>query len=190
MLLPAGDDLQHVAKPACYAPSPAACGEASVFTCLLCCVLLQGGYLVHVMGRDVDIGTSACNLFCFTLARAMMSDSIDCTCDSNLAAQLMPAGNMTHDIADTGVCSSTPVMCSINAYAFTLYKRHMTPAVVCITLALLSLAGLLMLVSGTFARALTEQRSRSISRCSSADVQMRVDGSEDVTPRKGGDVVV
>jgi hypothetical protein len=141
-------------------------------------LLFLQGYLVNVAGRDVDIGKSSCSLFCFTLARAMLADTIECTCDTALAKQLLPASGLTHDITDTEICRSTPVMCSVNAYAFSLYEEHMRPAVVCIMLALLSVAGLLMLMSGTFARLLSEQRcGGAISRTSSSDAQMRVDGS-------------
>ena len=37
----------------------------------VCCVQ---GYLVHVNGRDVNIGSGTCSLFCFTLARAMLAE--------------------------------------------------------------------------------------------------------------------
>jgi hypothetical protein len=108
----------------------------------------------------------------------MLADTIECTCDSELAKQLLPAAGSTHDIRDAEVCRSTPVMCSVNAYAFSLYEEHMRPAVVCIMLALLSVAGLLMLMSGTFARLLSEQRcAGGMSRSSSSDAQMRLDGS-------------
>jgi hypothetical protein len=143
---------------------------------------------VTVAGRDVDIGTSSCSLFCFTLARAMLADTIDCTCDSALAQQLLPPAGSTHDITNSEVCRSTPVMCSVNAYAFQLYEGHMKPAVVCIMLALLSVVGLLMLMSGMFARLLSEQQcggAGAISRTSSTDVQMRLDGSSaGDSPRK------
>ncbi|WIA34282.1 hypothetical protein OEZ86_012622 [Tetradesmus obliquus] len=149
----------------------------------------KAGYLVTVAGRDVDIGKSSCSLFCFTLARAMLADTIDCTCDSAFAQQLLPAAGSTHDITSAEVCRSTPVMCSVNAYAFQLYEEHMKPAVVCIMLALLSVVGLLMLMSGMYARLLSEQRCGSsagaISRTSSTDAQMRVDGSSaGDSPRK------
>jgi hypothetical protein len=141
------------------------------------------GYLVNVAGRDVDIGKSSCSLFCFTLARAMLADTIECTCDTALAKQLLPAAGSTHDIVDTEICRSTPVMCSVNAYAFSLYEEHMRPAVVCIMLALLSVAGLLMLMSGTFARLLSEQGRGGAT--SSSDAQMCLDGSTDGdSPRK------
>lgn len=155
---------------------------------MLCAVLALQGYLVNVSGRDVDIGKSSCSLFCFTLARAMLADTIDCTCDTALAQQLLPAAGSTHDIVDAEVCSRTPVMCSVNAYAFQLYEEHMKPAVVCIVLALLCVVGLLMLMSGTFARLLSEQQCRSaggVSRTNSTDAQMRLDGSSvDDSPHK------
>lgn len=154
-----------------------------------CAISCSQGYLVTVAGRDVDIGKSSCSLFCFTLARAMLADTIDCTCDSAFAQQLLPAAGSTHDITSAEVCRSTPVMCSVNAYAFQLYEEHMKPAVVCIMLALLSVVGLLMLMSGMYARLLSEQRCGSsagaISRTSSTDAQMRVDGSSaGDSPRK------
>jgi hypothetical protein len=148
------------------------------------------GYLVHVSGRDVNIGTSSCSLFCFTLARAMLADTIDCTCNAELAQQLMPAGGKTADIADTQICESTPVMCSINAYAYSLFHQHMVPAVAAVVVATLCVLALLMLMSGTFSRVLAEQRKGCVSRTSSADVQMRVDGesSGGNTPRKATEV--
>eukprot|EP00879_Flechtneria_rotunda_P000291 GHRR01000381.1.p1 GENE.GHRR01000381.1~~GHRR01000381.1.p1 ORF type:complete len:320 (+),score=71.04 GHRR01000381.1:220-1179(+) len=135
----------------------------------------KDGYLVHVAGRDVNIGQSSCSLFCFTLARALMADTIDCTCDQALAEQLLPAGNITHDITDAETCGGSPVMCSINAYAFTLFDSHMKPAVVAAILTVLFVAGLLALVSGTFARVLTEQNQGYMSRSSSADATMKVE---------------
>lgn len=146
------------------------------------------GYLVHVAGRDVNIGTSSCSLFCFTLARAMLADTIDCTCDDALAAQLMPPGNATADITDSLVCRATPVMCSINAYAFALYRQHMMPAVASIVVAVLLLLALLMLLSGTFGRATAEARRAAMSRCSSADADVRLGGGagdDSESPRKG-----
>lgn len=147
------------------------------------------GYLVHVAGRDVNIGKSSCSLFCFTLARAMLADTIDCTCNAELAQQLMPAGRKTADITDTQTCQSTPVMCSINAYAYSLFHRHMVPAVAAVVVATLCVLAMLMLMSGTFSRVLAEERSSNISRSSSADVHMRVDGSSgNNSPRKGAEV--
>jgi hypothetical protein len=161
---------------------------AVVFVCCL------QGYLVHVNGRDVNIGSGTCSLFCFTLARAMLADTIDCTCNEELASQLMPAGNKTTLIDDTFTCSSAPVMCSINAIAFKLYKQHMKPAVVCIIITVLCLMGLLSAVSGTHARVKTEllQGSR-LSRSSSAEADLRIStGSDDdgpVKPRDGHTIV-
>lgn len=146
----------------------------------------KSGYLVHVAGRDVNIGKSSCSLFCFTLARAMLADTIDCTCNAELATQLMPAALKTNDITDTQTCQATPVMCSINAYAYSLFHKHMVPAVIAIVIATLSVLGLLMLMSGTFSRILAEQNIAYIRRCGSADVHMNVDGasSSDGSPRK------
>jgi hypothetical protein len=147
--------------------------------------LFLQGYLIHVQGRDVDIGKSSCSLFCFTLARALLSDTIDCTCNPELAATLMPPGNQTAYIPDPDVCGASPVMCSINSFAYSLYRRHMMPAVAAMVVAMLCVLGLLCLMSGTFARALTEYRKRGISRCSSADADMRVNASDDGSPKKG-----
>eukprot|EP00878_Enallax_costatus_P000113 GHUV01000150.1.p2 GENE.GHUV01000150.1~~GHUV01000150.1.p2 ORF type:complete len:334 (+),score=70.47 GHUV01000150.1:273-1274(+) len=147
------------------------------------------GYLVHVAGRDVNIGKSSCSLFCFTLARAMLADTIDCTCNADLAQQMLPASGSTPDI-NSQVCQSTPVMCSINAYAYSLFHSHMAPAVAAIVIATLCVLGMLQLMSGTFSRLLAEQRCGYISRSSSADVHMRVDGdsSPGATPQKGMEV--
>lgn len=142
------------------------------------------GYLIHVQGRDVDIGKSSCSLFCFTLARAMLADTINCTCNPELAATLMPPGNQTAYIPDPEVCGGSPVMCSINSFAYSLYRHHMMPAVVAIVIAVLCVLGLLCLTSGAFARALAEHRKGNISRCSSADADMRVNGSDDGSPKK------
>jgi hypothetical protein len=138
------------------------------------------GYLVHVNGRDINIGTSTCSLFCFTLARAMLADTIECTCNEQLAAQMMPPGNVTADIQDPISCSAAPVMCSINSVAFRMYKQHMKPALVAIVVTAMCLLGLLALVSASHARVKTELRSGSgISRSSSADADLRIStGSE------------
>lgn len=148
----------------------------------------QQGYLVHVGDRDVDIGTSSCSLFCFTLARAMLADNIDCKCDASLAATMMPPGNETHYIS-RHTCSQTPVMCAINARAFSLYRSHMVPAVGAIVLAMLCVLCLLCLLSGTYARALSELRRADISRCSSTDADMAVTDVDGGSPRKGSGVV-
>jgi hypothetical protein len=133
------------------------------------------GYLVHVAGRDVDIGRSTCSLFCFTLARAMLADTIDCTCNDALAAKLMPPGNVTADISDTFTCSRSPVMCSINAYAFSLYKSHMKPALVAVVVCMLCVLAMLCLLSGTTARVSQQLQAReALSRSSSTDADLRV----------------
>lgn len=172
------------------------CADGSSF-CMCVCVLLEScftaqGYLVHVGDRDVNIGTSTCSLFCFTLARAMMADTIDCTCNEQLASQLMPPGNVTADITDSYTCSAAPVMCSINAQAFKLYKQHMKPAVIAVVVTVLCLLGLLSLVSGTHARIKNELRSGgSLSRTSSADADMRISTSGSDTDELGkGDAKV
>lgn len=131
---------------------------------------------MHVAGRDVNIGSSTCSLFCFTLARAMLADTIDCTCNDALAAQLMPPGNVTADITDAYTCSAAPVMCSINAYAARLFKQHMKPALVCIVITALASLALLCLLSGTVARLTSELRELDVPRSSSisADADMRI----------------
>lgn len=150
------------------------------------------GYLVHVAGRDVNIGSSTCSLFCFTLARAMMADSIDCTCNDALAAKLMPAGNVTADISDAYTCSQAPVMCSINAYASSLYKGHMKPALIAVVVAALcALASLALLGATTGRLSAALAADAALSRCNSADADMRVStgsddcaGKADQLPRK------
>lgn len=119
----------------------------------------------------------------------MLAGTIDCTCNADLAAQLLPVSGSTADI-DSKLCQSTPVMCSINAYAYSLFHSHMIPAIVAIVIATLCVLGMLQLMSGTFARLLAEQRNSYISRSSSADVHMRVEGdsSPGLTPKKGMDV--
>jgi hypothetical protein len=162
-----------------------------------CCLFVQG-YLVHVDGRDVNIGTSSCSLFCFTLARAMLADNIDCTCNAALAVALLPPGNVTHDIKDAAMCARAPVMCSINAYAYSLFKTHMTPAVGGIVVALLSVAALLALASATAARAFSAGAGLcgggsgvrcavlSRRRCG-ADAQMQLDGTSTAGGSSGSD---
>lgn len=158
-----------------------------LFFCYCCCCCTTQGYLVHVNGRDVDIGSSSCSLFCFTLARAMLADTIDCTCNEALAKQLMPAGNVTADIDDAISCSSAPVMCTVNDVAFKMYKKHMKPAMIAAVITVMCLLGLLSLISGTHARLLRELRkSDSLSRTSSTDADMRIsnsgsDGDDDGT---------
>jgi hypothetical protein len=143
--------------------------------------------LVHVNGRDVDIGSSTCSLFCFTLARAMLADTIDCTCNDKLAAQLMPPGNVTADITDPFTCGAAPVMCSINSIAFRMYRQHMKPALICAVITVMCLLGLLALVSGTHARLKTELRNGTgISRSSSADADMRISTGSDQGSDQGG----
>jgi len=140
----------------------------------------QQGYLVHVNGRDVNIGKSTCSLFCFTLARAMLADTIDCTCNDQLAGQMMPPGNITALIPDPFSCAASPVMCSVNEVAFTMYKKHMKPAMVAVVITVMCLLGLLSLISGTHARLVTELRtSAPISRSSSAEADLRISTSED-----------
>jgi len=137
------------------------------------------GYLVHVNGRDVNIGKSTCSLFCFTLARAMLADTIDCTCNDELAGQMMPPGNTTALIQDPFSCSASPVMCSVNEVAFTLYKKHMKPAMAAVVITVMCLLGLLSLISGTHARLVMELRtSEPISRSSSAEADLRISTSE------------
>lgn len=131
-------------------------------------------------GRDVNIGSSTCSLFCFTLARAMLADTIDCTCNEQLAAQMMPPGNVTADITDPVSCGSSPVMCSINAVAHRMYKQHMKPALVAVVISLLCLLGMLSLMSGTHARVKTElHKGSGISRTSSTDADMRISTGSD-----------
>lgn len=148
--------------------------------------------MVHVAGRDVNIGTSTCSLFCFTLARAMLADTIDCTCNEKLAGQLMPAGNVTAYIPDTYTCSAAPVMCSINGLAIRLYRRHMLPAVISIIITIVCLLGLLHLIGMTHASVMSEMISGTpISRTSSTDADMRIsNGSDGDAPAKTADAKV
>lgn len=148
------------------------------------------GYLVNVNGRDVNIGSGTCSLFCFTLARAMLADTIDCTCNEQLAAQNMPPGNVTADIDDPFTCAAAPVMCSINAVAFRMYKQHMKPALIAVVITVLCLLGLLALISGSHARVKTELRNGSgISRSSSTDADMRISTGSDQGDAKGVQMV-
>jgi len=136
------------------------------------------GYLVHVNGRDVNIGSSTCSLFCFTLARAMLADTIDCTCNEQLAGQMMPAGNVTTLIQSPYSCAASPVMCSINEVAYNMYAAHMKPAMVAIVITVMCLLGLLALVSGTHARLMSELRTpETLSRSSSAEADLRISTS-------------
>jgi len=147
-------------------------------------------YLVHVNGRDVNIGSSTCSLFCFTLARAMLADTIDCTCNDNLAAQVMPPGNVTADITDPVSCGGAPVMCSINSVAIRMYKQHMKPALVAVVISVLCLLGMLCCVSATHARVKTELcQGSGISRTSSTDADLRISTGSDQADAKVANVV-
>jgi len=150
----------------------------------------EQGYLVHVNGRDVNIGSSTCSLFCFTLARAMLADDIDCTCNDKLAAQVMPPGNVTADITDPVSCGGAPVMCSINAVAYRMYKQHMKPALVAVVISVLCLLGMLCCVSATHARVKTELcQGSGISRTSSTDADLRISTGSDQGDAKVANVV-
>ncbi|KAI8468473.1 MAG: hypothetical protein J3K34DRAFT_427198 [Monoraphidium minutum] len=75
--------------------------------------------------RDVDIGKSSCSLFCFVFARAMMSDSNECSCNGEVMAKI-------HDLA-----------------GFAL-KKHLIPAAACAFAALACVLGLLVCGAAQF----------------------------------------
>jgi hypothetical protein len=94
----------------------------------------KSGFYVNVGNpkRVVDIGKTSCGLFCFVMARAFMSDSMDCTC-------------------------SAPIMRDVHVLASEVYHTHMQPALVCCIIALLCTLGLLMTGVGNFAAARKER---------------------------------
>lgn len=94
----------------------------------------KSGFYVNVGNpkRVVDIGKTSCGLFCFVMARAFMSDSMNCTCNA-------------------------PIMRNVHVLASDVYHTHMQPAVICCIVALLCTLGLLMAGVGHFAAAKKEQ---------------------------------
>lgn len=99
---------------------------------------VKTGFLVSVgtPKRNVNIGQTTCGLFCFVLARAMMSETMDCTCNA-------------------------PIMRDVNVLATDVYHKHMQPALICVLVALLCTLGLLMASVGGFSAAKAAARGRA-----------------------------
>jgi len=120
----------------------------------------KSGFYVNVGNpkRVVDIGKTSCGLFCFVMARAFMSESMECTCNA-------------------------PIMRDVHVLAEKVYHTYMQPALVCCIIALLCTLGLLMTGVGNFSAAKKEQRvlsslapgSGGSTDSSDVDASMQVD---------------
>eukprot|EP00877_Chromochloris_zofingiensis_P007444 jgi/Chrzof1/2953/Cz12g05200.t1 len=87
----------------------------------------KSGWKLYVgkANRPVDIGRTTCGLFCFALARALLSDESNCTCNPEILLQ-------------------------IQEVAASSWRHALQPALVCVAIAVLAVAALLMVVSAGF----------------------------------------
>jgi hypothetical protein len=126
---------------------------------------VKDGFMVSVgqPPREVDIGKTSCGLFCFVLARAMMSESMECSCNADIMRQVSVQANKVH-------------------------AQAMMPALICALAALLCTLGLLCAAVGQFSsvRAAQAAAAGRLSSPASSECMVETDAAIQVDQHYSG----